>query len=52
MIGFGGGIGAGAVFVAGGDEVAEDGVGLQRLGFELGWNWQARKKGWVGISSF
>ncbi len=36
MYGFGGGIGAGAVFVAGGDEVAEDGVGLQRLGFELG----------------
>ena len=25
-----------AVLVAGGDEVAEDGVGLQRLGFEFG----------------
>ena len=36
MHGFGFDVGDFAVFVAGGDEVAEDGVGLQRLGLELG----------------
>jgi len=38
-------------FVAGGDEVAEDGVGLQRLGFELGVELAGEEKGWVGTST-
>jgi hypothetical protein len=29
----------------GGDEVAEDGWGLEGLDLNSGWNWQSRKKG-------
>ena len=43
----GGGLGE-AVLVAGGDEVAEDGVGLERLGFEFGVELAAEEEGVVG----
>ncbi|MCU1222775.1 MAG: hypothetical protein JWQ42_868 [Edaphobacter sp.] len=37
-----------AVLVAGGDEVAEEGVGLKRLGFELGVELAAEEEGMGG----
>ena len=40
-----------AVFVAGGDELVEQGVGLEGFGFELGVELAAEEEGVAGIST-